>query len=60
MCRSGEQEVIYQSHLHLPDTVDVLDGVTDFSPQLLLVKHNLVERGEVGGFDVSIFNFLNS
>lgn len=30
--------------LHLPDSMDVLDGVTDFSPQLLLVEHNLKDR----------------
>lgn len=43
-CDSGEPEVNQPSRLHLPDAMDVLDCVTDFSSQLLLIKHNLVER----------------
>lgn len=33
--------------LHLPDTMDILDCMTDFSPQLLLIKHNLGRRDEM-------------
>lgn len=34
---------------NLPDTVDVLDGVTDLFPQLLLIEHNLQERNTARG-----------
>lgn len=35
------------SSFHLPDTMDILNCMTDFSPQLLLIKHNLGKRDEI-------------
>lgn len=37
----------FVSSFHLPDTMDVLDCMTDFPPQLLLIKHNLGKRDEM-------------
>lgn len=37
----------FVSSFHLPDTMDILDCMTDFSPQLLLIKHNLGKRDEM-------------
>lgn len=39
---------------HLPDTMDVLNGVTDFSPELLLVKHNLKEKERLHNRDLPL------
>ncbi len=40
---------------HLPDTMDVLNGVTDFSPELLLVKHNLKEKERLHNRDLPLY-----
>lgn len=39
---------------HLPDTMDVLNGVTDFSPELLLIKHNLKEKERLHNRDLPL------
>lgn len=39
---------------YLPDTMDVLNGVTDFSPELLLIKNNLKEKERLHNRDLPL------
>lgn len=41
------RQIFYLFPFHLPDTMDVLDCMTDFSPKLFLIKHNLGDGDKV-------------